>query len=107
MNFMAVAIVFAIVLGYSSNKRVDICLVYTAFSFVVRTVARSPRWEMIPWEEVPPRLRVDRGRTLISVTFQISRNHQIAISFIDWLVHLQWYTMVSDSINGCAQETPA
>ena len=43
MNFVAVAIVSAIVLGHPFNKGVGFWLVYIAFSFVLITVARSPR----------------------------------------------------------------
>ena len=41
MNFVAVAIDFAIVPGHSFNKRVDICFVQIAFAFVLATVVRS------------------------------------------------------------------
>ena len=41
MNFVVVAIVFAIVFGHSFNKRVKIWLAQTEFSFVLITVIRS------------------------------------------------------------------
>ena len=47
MKFMEVFIVFAIVLGRSFNKRVDIWLVQIAFSFVLVTVARSPSTSIV------------------------------------------------------------
>ena len=42
MNFVAVAIVFAIVLGHPFNKRTDFGLVQISFLFVLITVAKSP-----------------------------------------------------------------
>ena len=43
-NPLTVAIVSAIVLGHSFNKRVEISLVKIVFSFVLITRTRSPRY---------------------------------------------------------------
>ena len=41
-------------------------------------------WKLIPRDELPPRLQLEKDRTLLAILFQLSRTYQLAISLDKW-----------------------
>ena len=42
------------------------------------------KWILIPRDEMPPRLQIETGRTLLALLYQFARKYQIAISLDNW-----------------------
>ena len=61
------------------------------------TGEREVKWELIPRDEMHPRLQIERGRTLLALLFRQGRKHQIAIDLDRWFYFdgIKWTQIVS------------
>ena len=59
---------------------------------------KKAEWFLLPRDEMIPRLKLERGRTLLAILYQQSRRHQIAVSLETWSYFdgYKWVVLESD-----------
>ena len=62
------------------------------------TNEKETHWQLLPRDEMRPRLKLEKGRTLMAVLYQQSRKYQLAITLDTWMFYngQRWTQLTSD-----------